>query len=96
MSVTLEASMGAAAENINMRADPERKQRLQLAADLTHESLTSFVLSAADEKARQVLSEHRVTVLPAEFFDEFFDAVAADPNDALAELAQGVRPFQRR
>jgi uncharacterized protein (DUF1778 family) len=88
--------VSTAAENINMRTDPERKRRFQLAADLTHESLTAFVLSAADEKAARVLAEHQVTVLPAEFFDQFFDAVAAVPNEALAELGRGARPFERR
>jgi uncharacterized protein (DUF1778 family) len=86
----------AAAENINMRTDRERKRRFQLAADLTHESLTAFVLSAADEKATRVLAEHQLTVVPAEFFDEFFDAVAVVPNEALIELARGSRPFTRR
>ncbi|HKE97914.1 MAG TPA: DUF1778 domain-containing protein [Actinomycetes bacterium] len=75
---------------------PERKRRFQLAADLLHESLTAFVLSAADERAARVLAEHQVTVLPAAFFDEFFDAVAAVPNEALVELGRGSRPFTRR
>ena len=33
-------------ETINIRTDAERKRRLQIAAYLSHESLTAFVLSA--------------------------------------------------
>lgn len=87
--------MSSAAENINMRTDAERKRRYQLAADLSRVSLTSFMLSAADEKAEYVLARHRTTVLPADFFDDFFDAVAAEPNQALIDLARGPRPYRR-
>lgn len=88
--------MGTAAETINMRTDPERKHRLQLAANLSHQSLTAFVLSAADEKAARVLAEQRTTALPAEFFDAFFDAAAAEPTPSLLEAAQRHNQYVRR
>ena len=75
------------AETINMRTDAERKRRLQAAADLTHESLTAFVLSAADERAERVIADARTTPLPADFFDEFFDSLAPEPTPALVEAA---------
>lgn len=79
--------MSRTVETINMRTDAERKRRLQVAADLTRQSLTSFVLSAADEKAERIIADSRSTVLPAEFFDEFFDSLAPGPAPALVKAA---------
>jgi len=76
-----------AAETINMRTDAKRKRRLQVAADLSHESLTAFVLSAADERAERVIADARTTPLPAEFFDDFFDTLAPEPTAALRAAA---------
>ncbi len=88
--------MNSAVETINMRTDPERKRRLQLAADLAHESLTSFVLSAADEKAERIITDSRSTVLPAEFFDDFFDSLAPAPAPTLVAAAARHRRTVRR
>ena len=84
------------AETINMRTDSARKRRLQLAADLSHESLTAFVLSAADEKAERIISESRSTPLPAEFFEEFFSALASEPIPAMRAAARRHRRMVRR
>lgn len=88
--------MTSALETINMRTDAERKRRLQLAADLAHESLTSFVLSAADERADRVITDSRSTVLPAEFFDAFFDSLAPEPTPTLVKAATRHRRTVRR
>ena len=84
-----------AAEAINLRTDAERMRRLQAGADLLHESLTAFVLSAADEKAERVIADARTTPLTAGFFDDFFDALAPEPTadlvSAAARLPQTVR-----
>lgn len=84
------------AETINMRTDPERKRRLQAAADLSHESLTAFVLSAADEKADRVIADARTTPLPADFFDDFFDSLAPEPTPDLVAAAARLRQTVRR
>jgi uncharacterized protein (DUF1778 family) len=85
-----------AAETINMRTDAERKRRLQMAADLSHESLTSFVLSAADDRADRVIADSRTTTLPADFFDAFFDSLAPEPTPALIDAAARFRRTVRR
>jgi uncharacterized protein (DUF1778 family) len=74
-------TMNASVETINMRTDADRKRRLQAAADLTHESLTAFVLSAADERAERVIADGRATSLPA----DFFDSLAPEPTPALMD-----------
>lgn len=85
-----------AAEAINLRTDAERKRRLQAAADLSHESLTAFVLSAADEKAERVIADARTTPLTAGFFDDFFDALAPEPTAGLVSAAARLRQTVRR
>jgi uncharacterized protein (DUF1778 family) len=85
-----------AAETINMRTDPERKDRLRMAAELSHVSLSKFVLDAATARADQVLADQRKTELPAAFFDEFFEAINAPAPEALAALAERPRPYRRR
>ena len=74
-------------ETINMRTDSERKRRLQTAADLSHMSLSAFVLSAADERAQQVIDQQSATALPAHFYDGFFDSLAAPPATSLIDAA---------
>ncbi len=88
--------MSTFAETINMRIDAERKRRLQLAADLTHQSLTAFVLYAADERAEQVIADSRTTTLPAGFFDDFFDTLAPPPTPALVQAASRLARSVRR
>lgn len=88
--------MTMTAETINMRTDAERKRRLQMAADLSHESLTSFVLSAADDRADRVIADSSTTTLPADFFDAFFDSLAPEPPSALIDAAARLRRTVRR
>ncbi len=78
-----------------MRHDSERKRRLHMAADLSDESLTAFVLAAADERAARVIADSR-TPMPAAFFDEFFDAHAPEPTPALIDAAAPLRRAVRR
>lgn len=55
-----------------------------MAADLAHESLTSFVLSAADEKAERVIADSRSTVLAPEL------ALSIDVRAAPSVAALGL------
>lgn len=79
--------MSTFAETINMRADAERKRRLQLAVDLSHQSSAAFVLNAADEFAERVIVESRSTTLPANFFDDSCDTLAPEPSPTLSAAA---------
>ncbi len=72
---------------INMRVAAHRKERLERAADLAHQSLSAFVLAAADERANELLARETTTVLDADFFDAFFDGLAPEPVEALRNAA---------
>lgn len=84
------------AETINMRTDSERKSKLQVAAALTDRSLTSFILSAAEAAADEVLADHLITTLPADFFDDCFNSVSAEPAPALVDAGDRLPDVVRR
>lgn len=81
-----------------MRAEPEREERIRLAAQLRHQSVSSFVLDAASERAESVIAEAAVTVVPADFFDELLAALArpAEVSDALSRVARAPRRYTPR
>ncbi len=83
---------------IELRADPEREQRIRFAAELNHQSLSSFVLDAAAARAEQVIAAASATVVPSEFFDELWAALDAppSPNEALAKRARSPRAVEQK
>ena len=89
--------MGAAASpRLNFRVRPETEARLRAAAAASGQSLTDFVISAAEDRADDVLATH--TVVPAEYFSRLLEALdaPADTNAELRELAGRPRVFQQR
>ncbi len=85
------ASISARFE-FRLRADAKR--RIELAAELLHESASDFARTAAEDRAERVLREHMLTtVVPAEFFDDLLRALdaPAKPNEALKAAARRAR-----
>ena len=83
-------------ETLNMRIDAERKRLIQAAATLENESLTSFVLAAAEIRAVEIMDAQRVTEVPTEFFDDFFHSLSNEPTDKLVEAARRHRKIVKR
>jgi len=86
--------MAAASARLEFRVRPERKSRIERAAELVHEPVSEFARTAAEEKAERVIREHEATTtVPADFFDDLLDALDAAPraNAALARAAQRAR-----
>ncbi len=75
---------------IEVRADADSEALLKRAADLTNQTLTSFILSAAEERAQQVVADSNTTVVPSEYFDELLDALDRPPvvNPSLRKAAR--------
>jgi uncharacterized protein (DUF1778 family) len=78
---------------IELRAEPEREERIRYAATLAHQSVSSFVLDAAADRAEKLIAAASVTVVPDEFFDTLLDALEQPPakNEALARRAEQRR-----
>lgn len=86
--------MASASARLEFRVRPERKSRIERAAELMHEPVSEFARTAAEEKAERVIREHEATTtVPAEFFDDLLDALDAAPraNEALARAAKQAR-----
>lgn len=75
---------------IEVRTDPGREALLKRAAALNNQTLSSFILDAAEQRAEQIVADASTTVVPAAFFDELLDALArpAVPNAALRTAAR--------
>ena len=75
------------AARLEFRLAGESKARMERAAEIAQVPLSDFVRTAAEERADQILREHEATItVPAEFFDELLEALAAPPvaNENLA------------
>ena len=83
---------------IELRADPEREQRIRQAAELEHRSVSSFVLEAAAERAEAVIAAASTTTVPGDWFDQLWSALEAppEPDPAVARLARAPRRIEQR
>lgn len=81
----------ASTERLHFRIRADTQARLRFAAEMEQESLTEFVLSAAEERAESVLS--RRTTVSADFFDAMLDALSEPPhpNEAMQRVARSPR-----
>ncbi len=82
--------MASRTDRIEARVAPERAERIRRAAELTHQSLSSFVIDAAEEKAERVMLAHEETVVPSRFFDDLLAALDRTATTVPA-LAKGAR-----
>jgi len=78
----------------SFRAEPEREEHIRAAARIANQSISSFVLEAATERARSVLATASTTVVPADFFDQIYSSLdePPEPNPALHRAAR--RPWR--
>src|SRR5437016_5259080 len=67
--------MGTRTDRIKARVAPERADRIRRAAELVHQSVSSFVIDATEEKAERIILEQRETTVPTSFFDELLAAL---------------------
>ncbi len=67
--------MSTATARLEFRVSPQGKRRIERAAELAGEQVSSFARAAAEEKADRVLREYEAaTTVPAEFFDDLIAA----------------------
>ncbi|MCA1683882.1 MAG: DUF1778 domain-containing protein [Actinobacteria bacterium] len=78
---------------IELRAEPEREERIREAARLVNQSVSSFVLDAASERAEEVLRATTTMGVPADYFDQLHRALSEPPvaNPALQRAARRKR-----
>ena len=80
----------AATQRLELRLTEEAKKAMTAAAALVDEPVSEFVRAAAEQRADTVLGEHRVTWVPATFFDDLLAALD-DPVDRNEPLTRAAR-----
>jgi uncharacterized protein (DUF1778 family) len=86
--------MVAKTERVEARLSPDQRERIDKAAAFEGQSLSSFIVAAAQEKADQVIAARTTTVLPSEYFDRLLSAI--DDPDPAAQLESAAKLARRR
>jgi len=78
---------------IELRAEPGQEERIRTAARLMNQSITTFVVTAAVERADEVIATWSTTTVPAEFFDQLLAALDQPPwaNEAMTRAVRRRR-----
>ncbi len=86
------------AGRIELRTEQSRERRIRFAAELSHQSLSAFILDAASSRAEDVIASASVTSVPSDFFDKLWSSLELPPrpNPALARRARAKRRVAQR
>jgi uncharacterized protein (DUF1778 family) len=76
----------ARSSRLNMRLSPKAHEQLRQAAELTNQDVTSFVLGAALQSAREVMFEQKLIELSPQDFRQLEKAIEAPAESSAALL----------
>lgn len=83
-------------DRVEARLSPDERQRIHRAAEFSGQSMSSFIVSAAVEKADSVIAEQAVTTVPADYFDRLVAEIdRAGKAPRLARAAKRARQHSR-
>lgn len=82
--------MGKRSERIEARIEPARVERIRFASQLVEESISSFVVQAAIERAEQVIAERTFTTVDDKYFDKLI-ASLNEPAKPIPSLRKAAR-----
>ncbi len=85
--------MAAKTDRIEARLSPRQRDRIDKAAAFEGQSLSSFVVAAAEEKAEQVIAARTTTFVPSEYFDLLLSAI--DEADRAPQLERAAKRARR-
>jgi uncharacterized protein (DUF1778 family) len=86
--------MAAKAERLEARLTFTERRQIEQAAALVGESVSSFVVLAALDRADVLMREQASTVVPATYFDQF--VASLDTSEAAPRLAQAAKALKQR
>jgi len=82
-------------ERIDLRVSPDLKTLLSRAASYCGMSVSSFLVSIAADRARQVVAEHEILTLTSRDWEAFLAALD-DADRPRPRLAAAARHYQSR
>ena len=82
---------------LGLRATPEQEAVLRRAADISHKSLTDFILDSACHAAEQTLLDQRLFVVSGEQYQDLLDMLdqPAQENKGLQDLFSRTAPWEK-
>jgi uncharacterized protein (DUF1778 family) len=83
-------------DRIETRVSPEQRARIERAAAFFGESLSSFMVSAAVQRADEVIAEQSATVVPPDYFDQLLAALDDDVEQSPGLTAAALQARRRR
>jgi uncharacterized protein (DUF1778 family) len=84
-------------DRVEARLSPDERRRIEQAAEFAGESMSSFIVSAAIDRADELISAHTSTVVPSEYFDQLLAALdqPSEPSPRLVATAKRARRQRR-
>lgn len=82
-------------ERVEARLSSDERRRIEQAAEIAGESMSSFLVKAAVSRADDVVAAQLSTIVPPGYFDELVAALDEGPED-LPRLAAAARRARRR
>lgn len=86
--------MAARAERLEARLTSAQRKQIEQAASLAGESISSFVVLAALDRAEVLVREQASTVVPASYFDQLIRSL--DDAEQAPRLARAAAQAKRR
>ena len=82
---------------LGLRATPEQEAVLRRAADISHKSLTDFILDSACHAAEQTLLDQRLFIVSGEQYQDLLDMLdqPAQENQGLQDLFSRTAPWEK-
>jgi uncharacterized protein (DUF1778 family) len=86
--------MAAKAERLEARLTPTQRKQIEQAAALAGESISSFVVLAALDRADILVRDQASTIIPAAYFDQL--VASLDEPEEAPRLARASRESGRQ
>lgn len=92
------AGRAARSARLGLRATPEQEAILRRAAEVTHKSLTDFILESACQTAAQTLLDQRLFMVSGSQFEALLELLnrPAEDNAGLKDLFSKPSPWDAR
>lgn len=89
--------MSVMSDRVEARLSSEQRERIGRAAAFAGESMSAFIVSAAVQRADEVIAERSATVVPSDYFHELLAALdeVPEPSPRLAAAATQAHSRQR-
>lgn len=87
--------MATKSVRVEARLSPDQRNRIERASAFAGESLSTFIISAAVDRADDLIASQAATTVPADYFDRLLSALD-EPAQGSPRLEAAVECSRRR